>query len=431
MSDVETIVQTFLDAINDVDAIRELGLAIEAALGTLDAIPVLDAVTAPLTEVSQSVNSGLGKLDQTLDDFKRTLQRVSADLTQGKQGADRATQFLNEIVTEVPAFTNTLTILNCLLEIAKPLAQATAEGSKLQQNLSSIVHEYENVRDQVSKQIKPFTDALEKVSEGIAALEKAMHPILQEVKGGLDQAAHGFETADEVLRPVANMVRSAENAIKPVKWALEAARSVFDKVVTPVLDWILDTLGLRTAGGGSGEENPGHVGPGRIRRPRYEIQRRRRRYRGEVCGLQVARRRRGQSVGGPEEDTFEIPRQQAADPGLREHRHRHGCRDWETEPGSRVARAEHRSTPDQRAICARRTGDAGVDGPARLSIRLTPPPLGADGRSFCNLALGDTGPWGATKLPGFDAVGELFDTIDDARKALANLTPDAETVRQN
>ena len=36
------------------------------------------------------------------------------------------------------------------------------------------------------------------------------------------------------------MVEDIEDAIKPIKWALDAVKCIFDTIVNPVLNWIMD-----------------------------------------------------------------------------------------------------------------------------------------------------------------------------------------------
>ena len=44
----------------------------------------------------------------------------------------------------------------------------------------------------------------------------------------------------EVFHDIRVVLDKVVDAIKPIKWALDAAECIFEKVVKPVLDWIME-----------------------------------------------------------------------------------------------------------------------------------------------------------------------------------------------
>ena len=43
-----------------------------------------------------------------------------------------------------------------------------------------------------------------------------------------------------VFKTINHWVDVVEDAIKPIKWALDALRCIFETIVDPVINWILD-----------------------------------------------------------------------------------------------------------------------------------------------------------------------------------------------
>ena len=48
-----------------------------------------------------------------------------------------------------------------------------------------------------------------------------------------------LKSVTHVFNDIQNVVNKVEDAIAPVKWALEAVKCIIDKVITPVVDWIM------------------------------------------------------------------------------------------------------------------------------------------------------------------------------------------------
>lgn len=73
-----------------------------------------------------------------------------------------------------------------------------------------------------------MSDVMKPVCSVIKKFGEWLRPVLSAVK-----------FVGEVFHDIRSVIDTVLNAIKPVKWALDAVDCVFEKVVQPVLDWIM------------------------------------------------------------------------------------------------------------------------------------------------------------------------------------------------
>ena len=74
-------------------------------------------------------------------------------------------------------------------------------------------------------------------------MENVLNPILSPIesfaKWFAEEISDSIESAFNVIHKVKDVVDGAENAIKPIKWALDAVKCIFDKIVQPIIDYIM------------------------------------------------------------------------------------------------------------------------------------------------------------------------------------------------
>ena len=90
----------------------------------------------------------------------------------------------------------------------------------------------------------PFLKA---VSGGFSVVVKVLKTLLKPFW----DAVKGFFSFFEPIANVANKIFGVfhtidhwvdvvADAIKPIKWALDAVKCIFDKIINPVLDWLME-----------------------------------------------------------------------------------------------------------------------------------------------------------------------------------------------
>lgn len=85
------------------------------------------------------------------------------------------------------------------------------------------------------------------VSDGfetvLTTVENVLKPVLSPIesfaKWFAEEISDSVESAFNVIHKVKDVVDDVENAIKPIKWALDAVKCIFDKIVQPIIDFIM------------------------------------------------------------------------------------------------------------------------------------------------------------------------------------------------
>ena len=68
---------------------------------------------------------------------------------------------------------------------------------------------------------------------------KPICDVIQEFANWFSSIVDGLKSVTHVFNDIHNVVDKVEDAIAPVKWALDAVKCIFDKLITPVIDWIM------------------------------------------------------------------------------------------------------------------------------------------------------------------------------------------------
>ncbi len=75
--------------------------------------------------------------------------------------------------------------------------------------------------DVIKEVLKPVYDTMKKFFEWFASIANEAEHVLS------------------VFHEARETVEKVEDAIKPIKWALDAVKCIFEKIVSPILDWIM------------------------------------------------------------------------------------------------------------------------------------------------------------------------------------------------
>ena len=72
-------------------------------------------------------------------------------------------------------------------------------------------------------------------------IKEVLEPVWDGMKiffGWFESIMHEAQNVLGIFHKANNTVKKIEHAIKPIKWALDAVKCIFEKIFKPVLDWI-------------------------------------------------------------------------------------------------------------------------------------------------------------------------------------------------
>jgi ABC-type transporter Mla subunit MlaD len=190
--------------------------------------PVIGTLAGRIAKILRSVKSkadrakrAADKLDRKIRPAKNALARLDPPVTKAKRSLDRAQALLQGWLAMTAELdrrfgagaSNVESVCGDINRVLAPELKAIAEKSKaLRQSLNATSGGFEGV----IKASKPVTDAL-------AAAEDLV----------------------DVLRPLEGPLNELAKALRPVKWALDAASWVTSRVIDPIVDEILKAVGLK------------------------------------------------------------------------------------------------------------------------------------------------------------------------------------------
>jgi hypothetical protein len=227
-----------------IDAIDEMLAGVDDMLATLIPAPVIGGDAATFEEVTASVTGTLTDLRATFNELNEAvISPVTQVFDDVKVGlVDIRTVVANASVT-IPQYINTVSILSYLYDVAQPLT-TVLEGFGPGEQLSAVVSIFSQVQDDVATALGPLAEGLQATSNAVKYFAGDSQEVLNNISPQAQAALQSLKDAANALRPVVHGFRKAEQAIAPLRWMLETASFFVDKVLTPMLQCIVQTTRL-------------------------------------------------------------------------------------------------------------------------------------------------------------------------------------------
>lgn len=200
---------------------------------------ILTVVSEAIGAAEAAVKTAQGPVNDMVKDVVKPAQTWVAGARKGVTDLQAA---LHGVADDVPVFTNTLAILDALLQVVEALASALG-GTDVGQRLDDLQGRYDALRALVSKDVDALSADVERLLQPIHALVSGLAPLMAQADA-IRKAAQGVARVGDILGPIESAFHAVEEAFAPVKWALDAVSCIFDEVVTPAINAVLDATGL-------------------------------------------------------------------------------------------------------------------------------------------------------------------------------------------
>ncbi|MFD1344781.1 hypothetical protein [Litorisediminicola beolgyonensis] len=244
LTDIDTLLKDFgelITAFEGVDAVIEL---LGSALEFLSPIPIVGEIADVIAGLIDAGAEALADVLTLAQDLNtEVIKPVLEVLEEIVTGLGDARAVTVEISQKVPGYINTIEILHYLSEIASPIVEVL-KGTKPADDLAAVLDTFNTVQEDVGKALLVFDPAIRAVGTGVKDLTKVFQDIMHAMGQAGRDALTGIEDAAHALQPISDGFNRLVDAIKPLKWVLDALKCVFDKILKPVIDAILKATGL-------------------------------------------------------------------------------------------------------------------------------------------------------------------------------------------
>lgn len=246
LTDIDDMLKAVGDLIISFQGIDGLIELVGEALEFLSAIPIVGEIAdlfASLIEGFATTFQDILTTAQQLDtDVIKPVINVLSDIVSGLGDARAVVVDLSQ---KVPGYINTIEILHYLSEIATPIV-GVLTGTKPGQDLSAVLQTFQTVQQDVGKALAFFDPAILAVGTGITALMDVFNAITAAFGTAGRDALAAVEAAANALKPISDGFNNMVNAIAPLKWVLDALACIFNTILKPVIDLILEATGLKS-----------------------------------------------------------------------------------------------------------------------------------------------------------------------------------------
>lgn len=254
VSGVENVVTTVDDVLGslsklpaDLNIIKDILKVLDSALSLLGPVPIVGEIANAGKPVLQTATTICKSVQSSANTFvKDIIDPVKKAIDDLRAGIQKAISILKTIALTIPDYINTIQILNYLNRIASPLV-GLLKGTSAHKRLKNLTDQFDKLQKSVTGILAPVAGFIEDLRLAMGAIDKVLGKAFQTMKDTAAGILKGLHDIEKVFRPIRDGFNKIINAIKPVKWALEALSFIFDKIVAPVINKVLKATHLDKA----------------------------------------------------------------------------------------------------------------------------------------------------------------------------------------
>ncbi|MEX0289000.1 MAG: hypothetical protein AB3N14_07795 [Flavobacteriaceae bacterium] len=244
VTDIDDILLSIGDLITAADDIDDIIIILGEVLEFLDPIPIVGEIAEVISATTVDIGETLKDAISTAKDINNeTIKPVAKVLGDVKTGLNDVRKVVVDISQKAPGYINTIEILHYLSEIAEPLTEVL-KGTDSADKLHSLLATFNKVQKDLGEVLDKLNPVLTGVDDGVKALTKVLNEIQKAMGDDVTKVLNGIKDAATHLKPISDGFHRVEEAIKPLAWVLDALACIFDTILKPIIDAILDATGL-------------------------------------------------------------------------------------------------------------------------------------------------------------------------------------------
>ena len=245
VTDVDNLLKGVGDLITGLSEIDTLAGLLAEVLEFLSPIPIVGEV---VDVIASAVEAGVDVIASVVDTAQTlntdVIQPVVTVLNDIATGLGDIRAVVVEIGQTVPGYINTIEILNYLSGVAAPIAKVL-EGTGPAQQLNDLLQDFATVQTDVGAALAAFDPAITAIGAAVAAVASVLTAISNGIGTAGADALKVVQGVLSVTQPIYDGFMRVENAITPLKWVLDALECIFNTILKPVIDFILEVTGLQ------------------------------------------------------------------------------------------------------------------------------------------------------------------------------------------
>lgn len=257
-SDIQEPLTTAYNALDKTDDVLSTLLALEKGIKELDsALSTLGKVCSGLSCVPV-VGEFAGQIPRIISPAKQALDAMETGMKYVRDGADGAEKTVRDIRDDLekfqqsvwfaanhfPQYGEALGMLANILTVFETLAESCQD--------QGVKDSLAQVSGSVTAEVKGTAGLLDDISTDMETLDSSIRTVGDDVSGCFGKLSKSISGVSGVISAinakvggVADVFRKVLNAIKPLKWVLDAASCLFKKLLKPVIDAILKATGIQ------------------------------------------------------------------------------------------------------------------------------------------------------------------------------------------
>jgi len=227
---LEKALNTFEDIADKADTVGKVLSGLKTGVQLLEKV-------GPLKVVGRALKKALDRMEDVAESIEKKAKEIDQRLEPAKEQVAEAKEKLEDFEDDLD---------DAALEVAS--YRASGEGVEFGLNAIGDGPVEQGLADGVDAVVKPPNDVVVKVNEAYAFTKAQVDALSNSIElGALNLAVNMQADLARIVKDINFLVKplaTLDSVLQPVKWALDAIDFVFNTVVAPVLNPILDALGI-------------------------------------------------------------------------------------------------------------------------------------------------------------------------------------------
>lgn len=217
--------------------------ALSEGATVLSVVPVVGSIANVLSKVLKSTEGALNAVSAVLNEIKNTAKVLEGVSNGALAGTDKIRNVSGDLQLFLPKVVKTVTVLDYVIQIAE-IVEPVAAGTTLGEKVDNLNHKINGIIGSAEESVSDIAGVYQDFC-GIMNDIKAKCQEMESKIAGIKTVISSIEKISGFLSPIGNAVEKIINAIAPIKWVLQAAACLINKILSPVIDAILKVTGLK------------------------------------------------------------------------------------------------------------------------------------------------------------------------------------------
>ncbi len=181
-------------------------------------------------------------MKSALKDIDVILKKLKSISNTAKSDIEKVEELNSTLQIYIPRIVNTLNVFDYTIQIVD-IISPMVKGSELGNAATDIKNKINDIEDGISAPVECVNSIFDTLSKALSEVEQKCQAVIDKTES-VRSVISNLSTIGDVITPISNAINKILDRIAPLRWVLDKAACLINKVLNPVIQVILDKTGL-------------------------------------------------------------------------------------------------------------------------------------------------------------------------------------------